>query len=194
MFITYRPLLLFRDNIHHLLVRLLRFLFSSNNLAQDNTTTAAAAIATSVSSILELLGKRLYQTILVQAFATPCSRYICRTNCRTYLTQTFCPTLEPTFVASCSAGISLMLGVLHSGARVLCTPGSQTMGWLCLALSNTRHTMRSALGVHAPLGPPQIEPSTGPAHAEHTPSPWIPRPWAGSRYRILNRVLIHVSS
>ena len=95
----------FRDNIHHLLVRLLRFLFSSNNLAQDNTTTAAAAIATSVSSILELLGKRLYQTILVQAFATPCSRYICRTNCRTYLTQTFCPTLEPTFVASCSAGI-----------------------------------------------------------------------------------------
>jgi hypothetical protein len=37
--------LLFRDSIHHLLVRLLRFLFASNNLAQDNTTTAAATIA-----------------------------------------------------------------------------------------------------------------------------------------------------
>jgi hypothetical protein len=43
------------------------------------------------------------------------------------------------------------------------------------------------------LGPPQIEPSTGPAHAEHTPSPRIPRPWAGSRYHILNPLLVHVS-
>jgi hypothetical protein len=43
--------LLFRDNIHHLLVRLLRFLFSSNNLEEDKTTAAAAAIATSISSI-----------------------------------------------------------------------------------------------------------------------------------------------
>jgi hypothetical protein len=41
----------FRDNIHHLLVRYLRFLFSSTNLAQDNTTTAAAGTATSVSFI-----------------------------------------------------------------------------------------------------------------------------------------------
>jgi hypothetical protein len=44
--------LLFKDNIHHLLVRLVRFLLSSNNLAQENTTTAVAGIATSVFSIL----------------------------------------------------------------------------------------------------------------------------------------------
>jgi hypothetical protein len=46
---------------------------------------------------------------LDQTFATPCSRYICRTNCRTYLSQMFGLTLKPRFIASCSAGIRMKI-------------------------------------------------------------------------------------